>query len=91
MVEKAHNWYLQVALNTGIPSLMILFCLFGWPFWQLARHYQQLPVLLIGISLSLLAYAAYGLINDSSVMVSPYFWIWLGLAYKLYVIRSSSV
>ncbi len=86
-VDKAHNMYLQTALNTGILSLVALLTLFALYFISSIKLYMKgvtykygfLPVVGVACFASFCAYAVAALFNDSVVSVAPVFWILFGL------------
>ena len=86
-VDKAHNMYLQTALNTGILSLVALLTLFALYFISSIKLYMKevtykydfLPVAGVACFAAFCAYAAAAFFNDSVVSVAPVFWILFGL------------
>ena len=84
-VDKAHNMYLQTALQTGILSLLAMLVLFGIYVVSSIKVYWKedfksfLPVAGAACFLAFCGYASAGLMNDSNVSVSPVFWVLLGL------------
>lgn len=84
-VDKAHNMYLQTALNTGVVSLIALLALFGIYFVSSFRIYIKeefrsfLPVAGLACFAAFCGYAVAGFFNDSVVSVAPVFWILLGM------------
>ena len=84
-VDKAHNMYLQTALNTGVVSLLALLVLFGMYFVSSIKVYIKeeyttfLPIAGLACFVAFCGYAAAGLFNDSVVSVAPVFWVLLGL------------
>ena len=82
VVDKPHNMYLQIAINTGVISMFVfivalfIFLLDGIVKY---RSLTKLPVesfLWMGV----LAYHATGMFNDSLVSVAPIAWIYFGLS-----------
>ncbi len=84
-VDKAHNMYLQTALQTGILSLLAMLVLFGIYVVSSIKVYWKedfksfLPVAGAACFAAFCGYASAGLMNDSNVSVSPVFWVLLGL------------
>lgn len=86
IVDKPHNMYLQLAVNTGVVSMLnfIFFC-----FWFFYR-FIILPKdnldnmwkssFAFFSALAMFAYLVSGLFNDSLVSVAPIFWIILGMS-----------
>jgi len=85
MVDKPHNLYLQKALNTGLPSLLVLLALWGYYLLQSVRLYGDAdfsrwrPVVGAAIAAAVAGYLAAGFFNDSVVSVAPVFWTLLGI------------
>jgi O-antigen ligase len=85
LVDKPHNMYLQVAINTGIISLMALLIAFGMYIVDGAKLYlnndysEMYSVVGLGIFVAILGYLVAGFFNDSIVSIAPVFWILLGL------------
>ncbi len=85
VIDKPHNMYLQVAINTGLLSLLALIAL--WLIYIISsfKLYWKLNLntldIIIGKAclLSIIAYLITGLFNDHIVSVSPLFWTILGL------------
>lgn len=87
IVDKPHNMYLQIAMNTGVLSLLSVLTLFGFYILQSLKLYMKsmnnsfASISGAGIFLSICGYLAAGLFNDSLVAVAPVFWILLGLGF----------
>jgi O-antigen ligase len=79
--------YLQIAMNTGVLSLLSVLTLFGFYILQSLKLYMKsmnnsfASISGAGIFLSICGYLAAGLFNDSLVAVAPVFWILLGLGF----------
>lgn len=89
IVTKPHNLYLQIAVQTGVPSLIAFLALCIWYvvqsfrlYWKREFHdyYEQVGV---GILLAVLGYLIAGIVNDSTVCVAPIFWILLGVGFAI--------
>ena len=84
-VDKPHNFYLQIAVNTGIVSLLVLLAVFGIYFITSIKIYFKqkvnnfLSIAGIACFTAFCGYAVAGMFNDSVVAVAPIFWILLGL------------
>ncbi|SDI06161.1 O-antigen ligase family protein [Desulfosporosinus hippei] len=102
IVDKPHNLYLQVGLNTGIISLLALLSLFIAYFVSSIKLYVKneysdfVSQAGVGIFVAICGYLGAAFFNDSVVSVAPVFWILLGLGISAnYMIRqqknSSSV
>jgi O-antigen ligase len=89
IVDKPHNLYLQVAVNTGIISLLALLYLWGDYIFSsfilynnsdLSSWKNRLGIALMG---AVTAYLIAGFFNDSVISVAPVFWILLGLGISI--------
>ncbi|NLI76679.1 MAG: O-antigen ligase family protein [Candidatus Riflebacteria bacterium] len=84
LVDKPHNMYLQIGINTGGVSLLALLILFGGYLWQSAKLYWHASfdafpeVAGVTLAATVGAYLAAGIFNDSVVAVAPIFWCCLG-------------
>jgi O-antigen ligase len=92
IVDKPHNMYLQIAVNTGILSLLaFLAMVFLYAKDALAQAAKGLAPgeehwafgLRIGIFSGVCGYLGAGLSTDSVVSVAPIFWIALGMGFAL--------
>lgn len=83
-VDKAHNEYLQIAVTTGIPSLMAYLCLLFSIFFKGKRilkdkkYINDNPVILI-LFISCTGYVIQAFFNISVVAVAPIYWTFLGV------------
>lgn len=89
IVTKPHNLYLQIAVQTGVPSLIAFLVLCFWYvgqsfrlYWkrQFESYYEQVGA---GILLAVLGYLIAGIVNDSTVCVAPIFWVLLGIGFSI--------
>jgi hypothetical protein len=87
LLTKPHNMYLQIGIQTGVLSLICFLLFYGIYFIKSIRiyihgrfdnYYSQLG---ISIFLGTVGYMIAGFANDSSITVSPVFWVLLGLGY----------
>lgn len=84
ILSKPHNLYLQIAVQTGLLSLICFLIFYGWYFVSSLRLYYKtkfdsiLPVLGFAIMLGTLGYMIAGIANDSTVTVAPLYWALLG-------------
>lgn len=82
IVDKPHNMYLQIAVNTGIISMVLfiaalfIFFLDGIVKYRSLSKLETETFLWIGV----LAYHVTALFNDSLVSVAPIAWIYLGIS-----------
>lgn len=90
LVDKPHNMYLQIGINTGLISLLAVLILFGMyilssiKIYIRKREYNDfIEVAGISIFLSICIYLFTSLSNDSVVSVAPVFWTILGLGINI--------
>jgi O-antigen ligase len=85
MIEKPHNLYLQIAINSGILSLIAVLALFFRYLLTSAKAYWKCDysrfteISGIAIFAAVVAYLIISIFNDSVVAVAPVFWSLLGL------------
>lgn len=85
IITKPHNMYLQIAVQSGLLSLICLLVFYLWYFISSVRIYfkqrlDSLPVIMgFAIMLGTLGFMIAGLANDSTVTVSPLFWALMGV------------
>lgn len=90
IVDKPHNWYMQIAVTSGIPAMLavlILFGRFGISCFRsfIMTDYEKLTAdknkyFLLCLFTGLCGFMVIGLVNDSSVTVNPFFWLNFGVA-----------
>jgi len=84
VIDKPHNMYLQTAINTGVISLLALITIWGIYLIDSFKLYIKgnmesfTEYMGAAVFLSITAYLAAGIFNDSVVSVAPLFWILLG-------------
>lgn len=94
LVDKPHNLYLQIAISTGIPSLVLFLWLAGLNFqgvYKIFRRRNQIldynqdykQILLYGFTVSIFSYLIASSFADSNVNVSIVFWVMMGLSFSL--------
>lgn len=85
ILTKPHNMYLQIAVQTGVLSLICFLVFYLWYFISSVRIYfkQRLDNLLtitgFAIMLGTMGYMISGLANDSTVTISPLYWALMGM------------
>jgi len=88
VVDKPHSFYLQVATQTGIVSMLFIVGIFVTIIFNAIkiyirhrseRKYSLKMDTLMGLSLGNFSYMIFLLANDSSLTVSPVFWLLLGI------------
>lgn len=94
VVDKPHNQYLQIGINTGIISLLAFLYIMVLYYIKIFTTRRRLSATdndtsinyspyAIGLVGAITAYLIAGIFNDSIVSVSPVFWLILGLGYKI--------
>ncbi len=84
ILTKPHNMYLQIAVQTGVLSLVCFLVFYLWYFISSLRIYfkQRLdsPLAAIGFAIMLgtLGYMGSGLANDSTITITPLYWAMMG-------------
>jgi O-antigen ligase len=87
IVDKPHNMYLQIALNTGILSLLAFLTICGaYIIDSIRLYFKNLDNSFVcltgtGIFLGICGYLAAAVFNDSMVAIASVFWILLGLGF----------
>ena len=84
--SKAHNMYLQTAVQTGVLSLICL--LLFWGFYlkeSICIYWIQKKKDYIGMAccFSVAGYLMMGVMNDSNLATAPLFWTILGLGWAV--------
>lgn len=85
VVDKPHNLYLQIGLNTGILSLLAFLWIMGiyilqsWKVYYRSNFDTFISATGVGIFLAVAGYLVAGVFNDSVLGVAPVFWILLGM------------
>lgn len=84
IIDKAHNMYLQYAINYGIPfvaAFLILITRLGVSCYQKVSSEASSTVQCLFYS-AVVGYCTAGIFNDSIPSVAPLFWLMLGLSMK---------
>lgn len=85
IVTKPHNMYLQIAVQTGVLSLIALIVFYLLYFFSSIRlywkcdHTKFLNQIGIGILIGSFGYMIAGLTNDATITIAPVFYTLLGL------------
>ncbi|MGL4773343.1 MAG: O-antigen ligase family protein [Clostridium sp.] len=77
-IDRAHNEYLQIAVNSGIPSLIIYLIMIMLILKNIYLNIKDDRYKIIG--LMIIGYLVQAFFNISVVGVAPLFWILLGLS-----------
>ncbi|MBQ3600022.1 MAG: O-antigen ligase family protein [Lachnospiraceae bacterium] len=85
LISKPHCLYLQVAVQTGVLSLLALLVFYGMYFVQCIRLYSKgtfdnyLSVVGVSVFVGTIGYMVSSITNDSSITVAPVFWAIMGI------------
>ncbi len=89
VVDKPHNLYLQIALNTGVISLIALLVLFiGYIINSFKIYIRNdfndfKSIIGFGIFAAVCGYLGSAFFNDSVISVAPVFWVLLGMGISI--------
>lgn len=82
-MAHAHNIFLQVALDLGLPGLVIYLAMLmqlSWLGWQVARRAGEKRPLILGLLASLAALHLYGLTDALALGAKPGLLLWVNFA-----------
>jgi len=91
VVDKPHNMYLQIAINTGVISLIALLILWSIYIINSFKLYSKIGFdsleKFIGASclIDVIGYLVSGIFNDQISSVAPLFWLILGIGISINV------
>ncbi len=89
IVDKPHNMYLQIAINTGVISLIALLALWSMYIVLSIRLYCKIALnsfdeyMGLACFLAVIGYLTAGMFNDHIISVAPIFWIILGIGISI--------
>jgi hypothetical protein len=89
IIDKPHNMYMQIGINTGVVSLIALVSVWVLYIISSLKLYTKITFNsleeIVGASclVSVIGYLATAMFNDHIVSVSPLFWIILGIGISL--------
>lgn len=84
-ITKPHNLYLQIAVQTGVISLICFLIFYLWYFISSMHIYfthkldNLLAITGFSIMLGTMGYMISGLANDSTITISPLYWGLIGI------------
>lgn len=81
-VDKAHNEFLQIAFNSGIPTL-VLYALFIFMLSSNSFKNYNKNILIPPLICSVSGYLVQSFFNISVVSIAPAYWVMLGILYGL--------
>ena len=88
LYNKPHNWYLQMATETGVLSLVCMLAFLGIYIYRFVKQlklfkseeFMQINILLFT---AIIAYLMSAFFNDSMIVTAPLFWIVFGMSHAL--------
>ena len=91
VIDRPHNWYLQVICSDGLLAFACVLVLFLWYIIRFIKRLNfgkkadplglaEVEAFDIGLFAGILGFLICGMINDSCVTVNPLFWLMLGTA-----------
>lgn len=85
LITKPHSMYLQIAVSSGILSLIALLVFWGYFFVRtiMAEIKGSLSDVSRAIAIGVFGYLLMGLTNDSNIGVAPIFWLLIGIGLRL--------
>ena len=87
VVDKPHNMYLGMAVNTGVISLIAALCIFAFYLIDSFKIYSKneysgfISLMGAGVFVAVCGFLVAGLVNDSTVQVMPTFYALLGTGF----------
>lgn len=86
-VDKAHNEYLQIAVTLGVPALIVYLIFISHILISglkaARRQSGDLQIYTYGLLAAIVGYLIQAFFNISVVPVAPFFWIFLGMLYRI--------
>ena len=85
IMSKPHNMYLQIAVQTGVLSLICFLVFYIWYFITSFKLYvradrtRSIVMVGIGILCGTFGYMIVGIINDSMIVIAPLYWVLIGI------------
>lgn len=88
LIDKPHNYYLQVIHDTGLASLFVLLTIFFLYIKQatnliVVSNSPESVMISSAVMSGIVGYLTAGFFNDSVVHVAPLFWLLLGTGYAV--------
>jgi O-antigen ligase len=82
IIDKAHNEYIQIAVSTGIPSLLLYLAALTTLLLRALKRTKK-NILVIPLFCSITGYLVQAFFNISVVSVAPVYWALLGILNNL--------
>lgn len=89
LVIKPHNFFLQMIVQTGFLSFLAFTVFYIWYFVSSLRfifagtRYTPASLLCLFLLLGTISYLVTGIVNDSCIAVTPFFWFMLGAGFSI--------
>jgi hypothetical protein len=89
IVDKPHNMYLGTAVNTGVLSLIALMCIYIMYVIESIETYRKCrfdtfsKIMGGAIFIAVIGFLVGGLVNDSTVQITPIFYTFLGIGFAV--------
>lgn len=98
LVDKAHNLYLENAINIGIVGTIAFLAIFVMYFISSMKIYMKrefddfYSITGLAIFVAVMGYLGAGFFNDSVVSVAPVFWVLIGIGVSInYKLKEEAV
>ena len=94
ILTKPHSMYLQMAVQTGVVSLVLFLIWIGMTVWELITgickkgRKKSEDYMVFGIFLSIIGYLVMAIFNDSMIVTSPLFFVLIGMGRKACKIKA---
>ncbi len=89
LIEKPHNMFLQIGINTGLVTLFaflginFLYIIQSLKLYIKSKFKEPLEVIGAALMIGVMAYLVTGLINDQIISVAPIYYGALGLGFAI--------
>ncbi|MCR4721111.1 MAG: O-antigen ligase family protein [Lachnospiraceae bacterium] len=92
VIDRPHNWYIQVLVSNGLPYLLCMIVLFAITLLRGGKLAvkRELGLFETGLLAGVLAFMIAGLINDSCITVNPIFWLVFGVTVRRVMVTQKS-
>lgn len=93
LISKPHSLFLQVGVQSGLLALFMLLSFFVLYIVHSFRIYFHNPfqsissIIGLGVFTSIISFLVSGISNDSSISVSPVFWVIVGIGFVCNIIE----
>lgn len=92
IVDKPHNMYLQIAIQSGILSLLIYLSGLALLFYKSFKNvFLEKDYFLLGITVAILGFMLSSIFNDSIIAIMPIVYIFLGICINLNIKNKGAV